>query len=109
MQMYDFLLDYTKIKNFILNSLTKRQLPSISGIQDTPFSFFAFSDVFVVVVNLSVGSVLPCIILGESLVKKFVVQFFQVALYISYIVRRSGFIHVVCEEIPVVMFNAAVV
>lgn len=58
---------------------------------------------------LSVVAILPCVILGESLVKNFMVQFTQVALYISYVVRRSRFIHVVREEIPVVMFNAAVV
>ena len=63
----------------------------------------------IVVWDLSVGAILPCVILGESLVKNFMVQFTQVALYISYVVRRSRFIHVVREEIPVVMFNAAVV
>ena len=71
--------------------------------------FFAFSDMLIVVLDLSVGSILSCVVFGESFVKKFVVQFTQVALYVCYVVRRSGFIHVVCEEIPVVMFNAAVV
>ena len=71
--------------------------------------FFAFSDVFVIIRDLSVGAILPCVILDKSLVKKFVVQFTQVAFYISYVVRRSGFIHVIREEIPVVMLNAAVV
>ena len=63
----------------------------------------------IVVLDLSVGSILSCVVFGESFVKKFVVQFTQVALYVCYVVRRSGFIHVVCEEIPVVMLNAAVV
>lgn len=31
--MYDFLLDYTKIKNFILNSLTKKATTA-EGVQD---------------------------------------------------------------------------
>ncbi len=63
----------------------------------------------IVVWDLSVGSILPCIIFGESLVKKLMVQSTQVAFNIGYVVRRSGFIHVIREEIPVVMFNAAVV
>ena len=63
----------------------------------------------IVVWDLSVVAILPCIIFGEGFIKKFVVQFTQVAFYISYVVRRSGFIHVIREEIPVVMFNAAVV
>ena len=52
--------------------------------------FFAFSDMLIVVWDLSVGSILPSVILDKSLVKKFVVQFTQVAFYISYVVRRSG-------------------
>ena len=122
----------------------------------------------IVVWDLSVGAILPCVILDKSLVKKFMVQFTQVAfnigqyrtkivrvlrsqifrqivqrgrgkavalqgrivqydgkdasktctksnkwslcgVAIGYVVRRSRFIHVVREEIPVVMFNAAVV
>ena len=63
----------------------------------------------IVVLDLSVGSILPCIIFGESFVKKFVVQSTQIAFNIIYVVRRSGFIHVIREEIPVVMLNAAVV
>ena len=63
----------------------------------------------IVVLDLSVGAILPCVILDKSLVKKFVVQLTQVAFYISYVVRRSGFIHVIREEIPFVMLNAAVV
>ena len=71
--------------------------------------FFAFSDMLIVVWDLSVGAILPCVILDKSLVKKFMVQFTQVAFNIGYVVRRSGFIHVIREEIPVVMLNAAVV
>ena len=70
---------------------------------------FALSDVFVIVWDLSVWSILPSVILDKSLVKKFVVQFTQVAFNIGYVVRRSGFIHVIREEIPIVMLNAAVV
>ena len=71
--------------------------------------FFAFSDMLIVVLDLSVGSILPSVIFVESFVKKFAVQFTQVAFNIGYVVRRSGFIHVIREEIPVVMLNAAVV
>ena len=35
--------------------------------------FFAFSDVFVIIRDLSVGSILSCVIFGESFVKKLMV------------------------------------
>ena len=73
------------------------------------FFFFALSDVFVVVRNSSVGAFLSCVILGESFIKKLVIQLTQVTLHIGYVVRRSGFIHIVREEISVVVFNAPVV
>ena len=63
----------------------------------------------IVVWDLSVGAILPCVILGKSFIKKLVIQLTKVTLHIGYVVRRSGFIHVIREEIPVVMFNAAVV
>ena len=52
---------------------------AILGIPEHPdyflkqLFFFAFSDVFVIIKDLSVGSILPSVIFGESLVKKLMV------------------------------------
>ena len=69
--------------------------------------FFAFSDMLIVVWDLSVGAILPCVILDKSLVKKFMVHRLDILPAVCYIQVGTLWIGILGVKLPAVMIDRA--
>ena len=67
----------------------------------------AVTDMLVVIFDTAVFPRLPRIVLDESLIKKFVIDLFNIVLYQHNIVRRSCRIDILCDELSVIVTDTA--